>query len=238
MPVRCLLYDAINYADQIKSIAKKNKELDPQYKETDFLSGLKKDDRILPVITITVYWGPDKWDAPRRLHEMFPSEIDPEILAFIPDYKMNLVVPEEIHDLNVFMTDVKHVLKIVRIGNDKNRLKDLLSNDKAFRNIDRDSAIAINTFTNLNLTIPENQEVVDVCKAVEEWRQEEREEGRVEGHAEGRAVGHQEGEDKLARLIDALINAGRNDDIAKVATDRNYREKLYLEFNIDEPKDV
>ena len=47
------------------------------------------------------------------------------------------------------MTDVKHVLKIVRIGNDKNRLKDLLSQDKAFRNIDRDSAIAINTFTNL-----------------------------------------------------------------------------------------
>ena len=81
-----------------------------------------------------------------------------------------------------------------------------------------------------------------MCKAVEEWRQEEREEGRVEGHAEGRAegraVGHQEGEDKLARLIDALINAGRNDDIAKVATNRNYREKLYLEFNIDEPKDV
>ncbi len=33
------------------------------------------------------------------------------------------MVPEEIHDFNVFMTDVKHVLKIVRIGNDKNRLK-------------------------------------------------------------------------------------------------------------------
>ncbi len=159
---------------------------------------------------------------------------------------MNLVVPEEIHDLNVFMTDVRHVMRVVQIGNDKKRLKDLLSNDKAFRNIDRDSAIAINTFTNLNLTIPENQEVVDVCKAVEEWRQEEREEGRAEGraeghaegHAEGRVVGHQAGEDKLARLIDALINAGRNDDIAKVATDKNYREKLYLEFNIDEPKDV
>ncbi len=77
-----------------------------------------------------------------------------------------------------------------------------------------------------------------MCKAVEEWRQEEREEGRVVGRAEGRAEGHQAGEDKLARLIDALINAGRNDDIAKVATDKNYREKLYLEFNIVEPKDI
>ncbi len=46
------------------------------------------------------------------------------------------MVPEEIHDLNVFMTDVKHVMRVVQIGNDKKRLKDLLSNDKAFRNID------------------------------------------------------------------------------------------------------
>ncbi len=51
-------------------------------------------------------------------------------------------------------------------------------------------------------------------------------------------VGHQEGEDKLARLIDALINAGRNDDIAKVATDKNYREKLYHEFKISNSNDV
>ncbi len=111
---------------------------------------------------------------------MFPTGIDPEVLAFVPNYKMNLVVPEEIDDLNVFMTDIKHVMRVVRIGNDKKRLKDLLSNDKAFQSIDRDSAIAINTFTNLNITIPENQEVIDVCKAVEEWRQEE----RLEGHKE------------------------------------------------------
>ncbi len=104
--------------------------------------------------------------------------------------------------------------------------KAYLSDNKKFA----DSAIAINTFTNLNLTIPKNQEVVDVCKAVEEWRQEER--------AEGRAEGHQAGEDKLARLIDALINAGRNDDIAKVATDKNYREKLYHEFKISNSNDV
>ncbi len=70
MPIRCLLYDAINYAEQVKETAKSNKEKDPNGKETDFLSGLKKDDTILPVITITVYWGPGKWDAPRSLHEI------------------------------------------------------------------------------------------------------------------------------------------------------------------------
>ena len=83
------------------------------------------------------------------------------------------------------------------------------------------------------MTIPENQEVIDVCKAVEEWRQEERLEGHKEGRAEGRLEGQQEGEDKLARLIDALIKADRNNDIAKVAADKSYREKLYNELHID-----
>ncbi|SKB47397.1 hypothetical protein SAMN06296386_101138 [Lachnospiraceae bacterium] len=63
-----------------------------------------------------------------------------------------------------------------------------------------------------------------MCKAVEEWRQEERDEGREEGRMEG--------EDKLARLINALIESGRNNDIAKVSTDKEYRAHLYDEFNI------
>lgn len=37
----------------------------------EFLSEFHKDDKLTPVITITVYWGSGKWDAPRSLHEMF-----------------------------------------------------------------------------------------------------------------------------------------------------------------------
>ncbi len=61
------------------------------------------------------------------------------------------------------------------------------------------------------------------------YRAEGLKEGRKEGLKEGRA----EGENKLLCLIDALCNAGRQNDIAKLYSDKTLRENLYKEFNID-----
>ena len=59
-----------------------------------------------------------------------------------------------------------------------------------------------------------------------------KEEGREEGLKEGRKEGREEGEDRLGRLINALLSAGRVDDISKAATDTAARATLYTEFNI------
>lgn len=53
------------------------------------------------------------------------------------------------------------------------------------------------------------------------------------GRAEGRVQGRAEGEDKMSMLINKLIAAGRNDDVAKAAADRAERNKLYAEFGIE-----
>ena len=65
-----------------------------------------------------------------------------------------------------------------------------------------------------------------------EMMEQSREEGREEGRAEGRAEGRHEGETLFASLISKLLSLGRNDDIAKVATDQILREKLYLQFGL------
>ena len=49
---------------------------------------------------------------------------------------------------------------------------------------------------------------------------------------EGIAEGEKKGEDKLARLINALISAGRTDDIAKATNDQTKRSAFYREFDI------
>ncbi len=49
---------------------------------------------------------------------------------------------------------------------------------------------------------------------------------------EGRAEGRKEGEDILSRLIQALLDAGRTEDIARVTGDKEYRERLYKEFQL------
>lgn len=40
----------------------------PNFKETteEFLSGWHPDDRLVPVITVTIYFGNDGWDAAKR----------------------------------------------------------------------------------------------------------------------------------------------------------------------------
>ena len=56
--------------------------------------------------------------------------------------------------------------------------------------------------------------------------------GYDDGEAKGKEKGKDEGENKLGALIDSLIDAGRNDEIKKAASDAEYRQKLYEEFGI------
>lgn len=89
MPVRNMLYDAIQYSNQVEKISKRHKERGDSTKDSDeFLSGFYKTDKLTPVITLVVYLGAEHWDAPRSLHEMLMLD-NTELLKFIPDYNLN-----------------------------------------------------------------------------------------------------------------------------------------------------
>ena len=53
-----------------------------------------------------------------------------------------------------------------------------------------------------------------------------------ESYNNGVDDGKTKGENKIITLINSLINAGRNDEIQKVTSDDEYRQKLYGEFGI------
>ena len=53
-----------------------------------------------------------------------------------------------------------------------------------------------------------------------------------EGRAEARAEGMEKGGSKLGALIDLLLKLGRNSDVARAATDSEYRQQLYKEFQL------
>ena len=51
------------------------------------LSPLKKEDRLVPVITLVLYMGEDPWNAAKRLHDLLDfSEIPHELRDYVPDY--------------------------------------------------------------------------------------------------------------------------------------------------------
>ena len=56
--------------------------------------------------------------------------------------------------------------------------------------------------------------------------------GKAEGKAEGIVEGIAEGEEMLGKLITMLITDGRSDEVAKAASDKEYRALLYKDYAI------
>ena len=137
-----------------------------------------KEDKLIPVITITVYLGTKEWDGPRRLSDMF-GDVDEELLPFIPDYRINLLAPREITDFTGFRTSIRQLFEVLQNAYDKEKMQEVLQNDKKFSNVDRETVEAINLFAGTDIDIDEKEEVIDMCKAWEEQKNEGREEGRI-----------------------------------------------------------
>ena len=191
MPPKNMLYDAMQYADQIYQTAKTHRKNQDEASTTgEFLSGFYRTDKLLPVITLTVYLDAAEWDAPRSLHEMLLVK-DERLLPFIPDYKLNLITPANIDDTDFakFHTELSPVLKYLKYSRSKDKLNEVVHTDPIYRRLDRDSAEVINIVTGSNLSIEQGKESIDMCQAIEEMRAESRAEGRAEGKAEGRAEG-------------------------------------------------
>lgn len=77
MPVRNMLYDAMQYNQQVADTAAKHKEeksrRDKQKQKisnAEFLSGFHKDDKLIPVITLVLFFNAGEWDGPRSLFDM------------------------------------------------------------------------------------------------------------------------------------------------------------------------
>ena len=90
---------------------------------------------------------------------------------------------------------------------DKNQLRDLLTDNKRFQNIDRKAVQVINTVTHSDLKVEENEDGENMCIALDQLREEFKEEGRIEGRREGIREGIKEGiiEGKAAERIASAV---------------------------------
>ena len=181
MPVKALILDMLNYTKQIREAEKSyRKQKDYGESNGEFLSGFHKEDKLIPVITLTIHFGNQKWDGPRNIREMF-SETDPRIMRFLPDYEINLISPNEIDDFSDFDSDLGVVLSYIKASVDKKELRDLTSSDERFRRVERDAFHVLNEATDSKLKMIVKEGKIDVCTAIKEIREEGIEEGRQEG---------------------------------------------------------
>ena len=183
MPVKNMIYDGESYGTQIREAAARHKEDKDYGSGEEFLSGFHKEDKLIPVITLTVYWGADKWDAPRSLHEMFAVS-DPQILKYVDDYHLHLIVPNEITDFDGFRTSLREVLEIIRASDDRKKMKEVLERNPRFKSLENEAVSAINVCTGLKVPVNKKERKTDMCKAWEDQRCIDKAEERAEATVE------------------------------------------------------
>ena len=133
---------------------------------------MAKEDKIIPIITITVYWGSDEWDGPRLLSDMYKYK-DEYILKYAGDYSINLVCPNEIPDeeMESFSTQLAQVFKAVKYSKSEADWTRLMNTDTEYKYLEMDTARLIATLTNINMEINEERGgIVNMCKAWEDHK--------------------------------------------------------------------
>ena len=192
MPVKTMIYDALNYGEQVNG-AKKRHRKNKDYRSSDeFLSGFTLDDKLTPVITITLYLGTTQWDGPRSLAEMMP-QMDERILPFINDYRINLLNPLEITDFSKFETGLRPLFELLKNASDEEKLNDLITKDETFTRVDVETVAAINLFVGTDIKYDEKEEVVNMCKAWDDHKMRGIQEGIQQGMQQGIQQGIQQG---------------------------------------------
>lgn len=240
MPVRASHERGIDYYNQWKKLQKKHNEVGDLKKGEEYLSGAKKRDKFYPVIHIVVYFGKKRWKAARKMEDLFWTERFPEELKKLFTEKP-LLIFEMCHFPNEewFQTDLRQVCGFLKKTNDKTKLKIYIEENQAvFANLPEDAYDLLSVMAGIRNLKFIKQEVkaegggFDMCKAIKEMLRDSRLEGEQEGRAQGRQEGRLKGQDEMATLSEKLILADRISELLKASTDREFRNKLLLEFGL------
>lgn len=179
MPVRDMTYAGINYSAQadearrsyrkrMSAVTAEGEEIRIRLTREEFLSGFRKTDKLIPIVSAVIYLGSEKWDGSTTLHEMLNTKNE-RILKRIPNYFINLFSPADFEDADFqkFSTVLGFAMDAIR--RTRAGIADFLLANKG-RMIDRQSAVFINEFASLHLEYDDSVEGgrTDMCKAMEE----------------------------------------------------------------------
>ena len=187
MSVKNMLYDALQYAKQVeeakRSYRDRSKKKQVKLNSEEFLSGLKKEDKLMPVITLVVYFGDKDWDGAKSIHEMLSVD-NVELLSYVPDYKINLIEPAKISDENFdkFKTDLGAVIQFIKHQSDKDG--SWIKGNSRFNHVEKEAVELINIITGAKFARDDKEEVVDMCRAWENSMKNAKLDGKLEGKIE------------------------------------------------------
>ncbi len=145
------------------------------------LSVVWANDRLIPSVTVTIFFGPEEWDGPLSLFDMM-NVSDTDVLACMDNYRVRLIAPAQMPDEEImkFQSSLREVMFFIKYSKDRENLSRILKvNEKRFREVERRAADVIEAITNSGIKYEEGEEAVDVCQAIQEMRKESEQDGEL-----------------------------------------------------------
>lgn len=207
MPFRCMEYDVREYRRQLSRLKEKNLREDKEARKNirrgertgrkmepqEFLSGMRKTDKLNPVITIVFYHGKVEYDGCIRLHDMLDLEGENSIFKdSVADYKMNPVTLENFEEEKC-ESGLRELAGFLKCRQSREKLKEYCNrNRERIQNMDEDTYNVISVMMDRKDLIEvkekyckEEGDGFNMCKAMEDWAEELLEQGNERGLRQG-----------------------------------------------------
>lgn len=132
MVIRAMLSESMAYDKQWKKRKDQLASGKEKLSSDEFISGMRKKDKFIPVITIVVYYGTEKpWDGARTLYELLDAEgYEKEVFPFITNYQLNVFDYHDYDSFEQFHTELQTVFEFLRYSNDGRLLKKKMENHR------------------------------------------------------------------------------------------------------------
>lgn len=155
---------------------------------TEFMSGLSKTDKMVPVLTYCIYWGEEEWDGPKSLKDMLDLEgVPAEICDLIGDYPLNLIEVNKFEHPEYFQTDLRIVFEFLQRRSDFEQMRKYIKeHEEELRNLPEETFDLMTELSNvkeldeLKKTSRNEEDECDMCKAFDEMKNIGIREGREE----------------------------------------------------------
>jgi len=142
MPVRTLAYDAFRYINQCKELERIHKR-DKDYENADeFLSGVRKGDKLKFVLTLVVYYAEKPWDGATKLSEMI--HIPERFTPYFSDHSIHLLQVSDAAKLKFENPDNQALFSLIHsLYHEERATAEWLGGEYVKRDVHRDVLAAI-----------------------------------------------------------------------------------------------
>ncbi len=226
MPVRELGYLYSGYKDQIDKLKQENERKGKRL----ITKVLEKDQKLVPIISLVLYYGAKEWDGPTSIMDMLniSEKWREKLEPLIANHYIRLVnlAGQDDETRRAYQSDFRHIVDYLHYERekDKKKLEEFSDDESRIVTHPREFLLTMSAFTNdqryekiaNKMTKREAKEATKMCMMLD--IREER--------------GEKRGKDQINQLILKLDEDGRSEDIIRIAKDSKYEQQLLKEYGI------